>query len=104
MPLYEYECKKCGRRIEKIQKFSDAPLATCEICSGELERLVSSAAIRFKGSGWYVTDYARKSSAPAGSSSGESSASSEKKETAAKDKEASKPAEPAKVGSSKDKD
>ena len=66
MPLYEYECARCHRRIEKIQKFSDAPLTTCEKCGGKLERLLSSPAIQFKGSGWYVTDYARASS-PAGS-------------------------------------
>ncbi|HEX5412704.1 MAG TPA: FmdB family zinc ribbon protein [Terriglobia bacterium] len=61
MPLYEYRCEKCGARIEKIQKFSDPPLATCEKCGGDLTRLLSAPAIQFKGSGWYVTDYARKS-------------------------------------------
>lgn len=63
LPLYEYECTKCGKRVEKIQKFSDRPLAKCEHCGGKLERLLSSPAIQFKGSGWYVTDYARKSGA-----------------------------------------
>ena len=61
MPLYEYRCEKCGTRVEKIQKFSDPPLATCEKCGGRLARLLSAPAIQFKGSGWYVTDYARKS-------------------------------------------
>jgi putative FmdB family regulatory protein len=61
LPLYEYRCEKCGAHIEKIQKFSDPPLATCEKCGGELTRLLSAPAIQFKGSGWYVTDYARKS-------------------------------------------
>ena len=61
MPLYEYRCEKCGSRIEKIQKFSDPPLATCEKCGGDLTRLLSAPAIQFKGTGWYVTDYARKS-------------------------------------------
>jgi putative FmdB family regulatory protein len=70
LPLYEYRCEKCGSRIEKIQKFSDPPLTTCEKCSGELVRLLSAPAIQFKGTGWYVTDYAKKSS------SGESSKSS----------------------------
>lgn len=65
MPLYEYRCKKCGAHTEKIQKFSDPPLAACEKCGGRLERLISSPAIQFKGSGWYVTDYARKSSSSA---------------------------------------
>lgn len=69
MPLYEYRCGKCGDRIEKIQKFSDPPLTTCEKCGGELSRLLSAPAIQFKGSGWYVTDYARKSSGDGGSSS-----------------------------------
>jgi putative FmdB family regulatory protein len=62
LPLYEYQCRKCGQRVEKIQKFSDPPLARCEHCGGKLERLLSSPAIQFKGAGWYVTDYARKSS------------------------------------------
>jgi len=72
LPLYEYECTQCGKRIEKIQKFSDSPLTTCEKCGGKLEKLISSSAIQFKGSGWYVTDYAHKSSAPPSSSSSES--------------------------------
>lgn len=64
MPLYEYRCRKCGKTVEKIQKFSDPTLKTCEDCGGKLERLLSPPAIQFKGSGWYVTDYARKSSPP----------------------------------------
>ncbi len=62
MPLYEYRCLKCRKNFEKIRKFSDPPLTTCEECGGTLEQLLSSPAIQFKGSGWYVTDYARKSS------------------------------------------
>jgi putative FmdB family regulatory protein len=69
LPLYEYECLKCGVHYEKIQKFSDPPLTKCEKCGGKLERLVSAPAIQFKGSGWYVSDYARKSSPPADSPS-----------------------------------
>jgi putative FmdB family regulatory protein len=61
LPLYEYQCKACKAHFEKIQKFSDPPLRKCEKCGGQLERLVSSPAIQFKGSGWYITDYARKS-------------------------------------------
>lgn len=68
MPLYEYECLKCGDRYERIQKFSDPPLTECEKCGGQLERLVSAPTIQFKGSGWYVSDYAKKSVAPADSS------------------------------------
>jgi len=66
LPLYEYRCKKCGQHFEKIQRFSDDSLSVCSECGGELERLLSSPAIQFKGSGWYITDYARKSSTPAG--------------------------------------
>ena len=62
MPLYEYECERCGKRLEVIQKFSDEPLTVCAECGGRLHRLLSSPAVQFKGTGWYVTDYARKSS------------------------------------------
>ena len=65
MPLYEYECKKCGHRFEKIQKFSDKMIKKCPECGGPVEQLVSAPAVQFKGSGWYVTDYAKKSHAPA---------------------------------------
>jgi putative FmdB family regulatory protein len=89
--------------VEKIQKFSDPPLTTCESCGGKLQRLLSSPAIRFKGSGWYVTDYARKSSAPGGSSSDDSSKSAKKKETeSTKASEPAKPSEPAAAKSSKE--
>ena len=61
MPLYEYECRKCHHRLEKIQKFSDPPEQVCPQCGKKaLERLISPAGIRFKGSGWYETDYGRK--------------------------------------------
>ena len=61
MPLYEYECDACGQRFEVIQKFSDAPAETCAECGkGPVRRLLSSPAIQFKGSGWYITDYAQK--------------------------------------------
>ena len=73
MPLYEYRCRKCGIQVEKIQKFSDSPLETCAACGGQLERLLSTPALRFKGSGWDVTNYARKSSPTEGANS-ESSA------------------------------
>jgi putative FmdB family regulatory protein len=63
MPLYEYECEACGTRFEKIQKFSDPPIDVCEKCGkGPVNKLLSSPAIQFKGSGWYITDYAKKSS------------------------------------------
>ncbi|MGE5835901.1 MAG: FmdB family zinc ribbon protein [Acidobacteriota bacterium] len=60
MPLYEYECE-AGHRFERIQKFSDPPVEKCPVCGKPTHRLISSPAIQFKGSGWYVTDYARKS-------------------------------------------
>jgi putative FmdB family regulatory protein len=59
MPLYEYQCQACGHRFERIQKFSDAPPATCPQCGGAVEKLISSPAIQFKGSGFYLTDYGR---------------------------------------------
>ena len=61
MPLYEYECQSCGSVSEVIQRMSDAPLTTCDRCGGELKKLLSAPAFQFKGSGWYVTDYANKS-------------------------------------------
>lgn len=68
MPLYEYECDACGRRFEVIQKFSDAPVDVCKECGkGPVHRLLSSPAIQFKGSGWYITDYAQKGKSDGGS-------------------------------------
>ena len=60
MPLYEYQCKACDDLTEVMRRFSDPPLDTCEKCGGELKKLLSAPAFQFKGSGWYVTDYARK--------------------------------------------
>ena len=60
MPLYEYKCDKCGAVFEVMQKFSDAPLMVHDQCGGMVERLISAPALQFKGSGWYVTDYAGK--------------------------------------------
>lgn len=60
MPIYEYECRRCGHRFELLQKFSDKPRKRCPECSGAVDRLISPPAIRFKGTGWYVTDYADK--------------------------------------------
>ncbi len=59
MPIYEYECLACGRTIEAFQKFSDAPLTRCQHCQGRLKKLISNTSFQLKGSGWYVTDYAR---------------------------------------------
>lgn len=60
MPLFEYECQKCGQRTERIEKVAGPALQKCPKCGGKVERLISAPAIQFKGSGWYVTDYARK--------------------------------------------
>jgi putative FmdB family regulatory protein len=73
VPLYEYQCKKCHSLTERIQKFSDPPLDTCPHCGGEVEKLLSAPAVQFKGSGWYVTDYAKKSSSGNGSAGSSSS-------------------------------
>ena len=62
MPIYEYRCEKCGHHFEVIQKFSDEPLRICTSCKGRLTKLISQTSFQFKGSGWYVTDYAGKSS------------------------------------------
>jgi putative FmdB family regulatory protein len=76
MPLVEYRCTECERTIEVIQKFSDPDLQNCETCGGSLERLLSPPAIHFKGSGWYVNDYARKGTNGNGASARSSSESS----------------------------
>ena len=89
MPLYEYQCKKCGHRFEKIQKFSDKPVKKCPQCGGPVEQIISAPAVQFKGSGWYVTDYAKKShtspSDSAAKESKETKKEEKKSETASKD-------------------
>lgn len=103
MPLYEYQCDACGARTELIRKFSDPPVLVCPKCGAEgLRKLVSSPAVQFKGSGWYVTDYARKSGAPS-TSAGSTDTKSETKPEAAKDAAADKPASPAPATPGKDK-
>jgi putative FmdB family regulatory protein len=79
MPLYEYECKKCHHRFERIQKFSDPHVKKCPDCKGPVEQVVSAPAVQFKGSGWYVTDYPKKSSGSSSSSNGESGGKKEEK-------------------------
>src|SRR4029077_16228876 len=83
MPLYEYECKKCGHRFEKIQLYSAKMVKKCPECGGQVEQMISAPAVQFKGSGWYVTDYAKKSSSP-GSSGSNDSSSKEKKDDKSK--------------------
>ena len=77
MPIYEYECRACGKRSEAMQRMADPPLTTCPECGGELKKLISSPAFQFKGSGWYVTDYARaKPESQGGKAEGEGAAKS----------------------------
>ena len=84
MPLYEYKCLKCGRRTEKIESVSGPYLKKCPHCGGKVESLITAPSIQFKGSGWYVTDYAGKSSGGGDSGKDEKTAS-EKKDDASKD-------------------
>ena len=88
MPLYEYECTKCRHRFEKIESVSSPPNKKCPKCGARAERLLASPAIQFKGSGWYVTDYAGK-----GSSSEAKSESPEAKPEKGKEKESKPKAE-----------
>ena len=89
MPLYEYECKKCHHRFERIQKFSDPHVKKCPDCGGPIEQVISAPAVQFKGSGWYVTDYAKKSSAGSASSSSNGD-SAPTKDSKSKSEESSK--------------
>jgi putative FmdB family regulatory protein len=85
MPLYEYRCSKCEKKIEVIRKFSDPPLTEHEGCGGTLEQLLSAPAFQLKGTGWYVTDYAKAGAKPVsdtGGKSGESKGSEAKASTA----------------------
>jgi putative FmdB family regulatory protein len=94
MPLNEYECESCGHRFERIQKFSDPPVDTCPVCGKHVRKLLSSPAIQFKGTGWYVTDYAKKSS-DSGSGKSSSSASSSSSSSGDKSDAGAAPAAPA---------
>lgn len=96
MPLYEYQCERCGN-FELIQKFSDTPLDVCPTCGDAVHKLLSAPAIRFKGTGWYVTDYARKSKA-----SGEGGEGGEGKDAAPKKTDSDTSATPAKTTTQKD--
>jgi putative FmdB family regulatory protein len=89
MPLYEYQCKKCGHRFEKIQKFSDKPIKKCPECGGAVEQLLSAPAVQFKGSGWYVTDYAKKATSASSGDSGSKDKKDEKPKSDTASKETS---------------
>jgi putative FmdB family regulatory protein len=84
MPLYEYLCKKCGHVFEKIVKFSDKPIKKCPECGGSVEQTISAPAVQFKGSGWYVTDYAKKTQSSSSSSDGGKEAKDSKESTDSK--------------------
>jgi putative FmdB family regulatory protein len=81
MPLYEYECDACGRRFERIQKFSDPPVEICPTCGGSVHKLIASPAFQFKGTGWYITDYAKKDNGAGKAGSAEKEAGSDKDST-----------------------
>lgn len=92
MPIYEYSCKKCGAHLEVMQKISDAPLARHAKCGGKLEKEWSRTGFQFKGSGWYVTDYAgKKSEEPKESKSESKESKSDSTETKASESKESKP-------------
>ena len=99
MPLYEYQCKSCKHRFEVIQKFSDKPVKKCTKCGKAVERLVSSSAIQFKGSGWYVTDYAKRSGPSDGKSESKAEKDASKEAAPAAPEKSEKPAETAKSSS-----
>jgi putative FmdB family regulatory protein len=92
MPLYEYQCDACGFRFEVIQRFSDAPIESCQSCGGPVRKLLSSPAIQFKGSGWYITDYARKGVKDAGAEADSAEKKSKAEASPAKTEPAAKPA------------
>ncbi len=81
MPIYEFECRKCKARLEVFQKMSDKPPVKCRACGGRLERLQSAPAIKFKGSGWYVTDYAGQNRKAGDKAEKETAAAADEKKT-----------------------
>ena len=87
MPLYAYRCTECGHRFEKIQNFSAEPELECPVCHGVLERPLTAPRLHFKGAGWYVNDYAPKSTAPASESGAESGAKPDSKSDSKSEKE-----------------
>ena len=88
MPIYEYECSKCGHQEEVWQKFSDKPLSKCELCNGKVRKLISQSTFHLKGTGWYVTDYASKGKSDGGKkeASNQDSTTKETKSTSEKPK------------------
>jgi len=96
MPLYEYKCDGCGEVFELQQKFSDQPLTVHDKCGGRVERLISAPALQFKGSGWYITDYAKGGNGGASKKTGSESKSSSDTAPKSETKSESKPASDAK--------
>ena len=92
MPIYEFECQKCKAHTEVFQKMSDKAPTKCDKCGGRLEKQVSASAIQFKGSGWYVTDYAGNGKKAAEKAESEAASASDKKasDTSSSDKKDSK--------------
>src|ERR1700752_544024 len=108
MPLYEYQCKKCHHRFERIQKFSDPHVKKCPDCGGPVEQVISAPAVQFKGSGWYVTDYGKNTShkpptAPTNGDSKPESKSDDKPKSEGKSESKSKDDKPKKKPSSEKK-
>lgn len=93
MPIYEYECDACRDRVEILQRLDEAPLGHCPRCGGTMRKLLSAPAFQFKGSGWYVTDYAKGSGAAPAKAANGAAAGGEKPEEKPGDKPAEKPAE-----------
>jgi len=103
MPIYEYECTKCGNQTEAWQKFSESPLTECELCSGRMKKVMSQNSFHLKGSGWYVTDYASGQSGGApGKGNSDESATTKKEEKVTKDNKPKK--EASSSSTKKDKD
>jgi putative FmdB family regulatory protein len=89
MPIYEYECKKCGHVTEAWQSFSSPPLSKCELCNGKVKKLISQSTFHLKGSGWYVTDYASKRKNTGKNESPKKESDTKEKKSASEKKESS---------------
>jgi putative FmdB family regulatory protein len=101
LPIYEYECTKCGHHAEVLQKFSDPPVTQCDMCKGRMKKLISHSTFHLKGTGWYVTDYASKRGGNSGQEKASSSDGKGEASPSDKSKGDSKKAESSKKGSGK---
>jgi putative FmdB family regulatory protein len=101
MPIYEFECRKCKAHLEVFQKLSDKPPTKCRKCGGRLDKLVSASAFQFKGSGWYVTDYAGSSKKAAEKAEKESASGAADNKSSEKSDKKTKESSPAKKTSEK---